>query len=369
MKSDSYIYKISNSISFYQEEEFQSKFTAQNSLINKYLLLILGIIYLLGFAKVFIGDSYLLMHMSSIYFSLLSRFFIFSYAIIYFILLHDIKNQKIATYFILFFYHALFLSYLVNIKLQKVNLFPLEFFGSFLIICCMILSLRHFMQTVLNSLIMLIIFALFEIYLLNFVNHMLLMKCSIYLALAVLFTLVHSFILEKRQYKQFIEQKIAEDRSSIDKLTGCMNRWRFDDIIAEWIAIANYNLSVFSIIVLDLDNFKIINDTYGHLVGDEVLSSFVSLINNEIREQDIFARWGGDEFILLLPLTESKQAAILAEHLREIVERHQFVNGLKITISFGVAQSSFFDNAYSLVQRADKLLYGAKKLGGNQVAV
>lgn len=121
------------------------------------------------------------------------------------------------------------------------------------------------------------------------------------------------------------------------------------------------------LVVIDLDDFKKINDTYGHQVGDNVLKEFTTLIQDNIRGEDIFARWGGEEFLLLLQHTTIENAMRKLEHVREKVASYTFKDAGHLTASFGVAWKEQNDNIHSLLQRADKALYQAKSRGKNKV--
>ena len=121
-----------------------------------------------------------------------------------------------------------------------------------------------------------------------------------------------------------------------------------------------------SIIYFDIDHFKQINDTYGHKKGDFILKEVSKIILQNIRKTDIFGRWGGEEFIIILPFTDLENALILAEKLRKKIEEHDF-DGINITISFGVTELKIDDNADTLINRADEALYKAKNKGRNRV--
>lgn len=156
--------------------------------------------------------------------------------------------------------------------------------------------------------------------------------------------------------------------STTDFLTGAYNRTKF-------IEYTNYELdkskryqSTFSVLLMDLDFFKKINDTYGHNFGDEVLQRISCLIKNEIRETDLLARWGGEEFICLLPNTNSSEAFIVAEKIRNRVSETPFPNNVKITLSIGVCERDLDDNTIDIInEKADLALYRAKREGRNKV--
>jgi diguanylate cyclase (GGDEF)-like protein len=124
-----------------------------------------------------------------------------------------------------------------------------------------------------------------------------------------------------------------------------------------------------AVVVLDLDNFKNINDAYGYQVGDEVLKEFSLLIQENIRAEDIFARWGGEEFLLLLKHTNVEEAEIIAQKICNLIDNHLFKDIGHLTSSLGLACISEKDTLHSVLFRADKALYDAKKSGKNNVVV
>lgn len=154
-----------------------------------------------------------------------------------------------------------------------------------------------------------------------------------------------------------------------DKLTGTYNRRKFDEIIeAEIKRAARYHTPL-SMLMLDIDYFKNLNDAFGHHVGDQVLQSFVRIIKAHLRASDSLARWGGDEIIILTPGIDLQKATLLAEKLRGLVEEHHFVNqsSTRVTISVGVAEFHAGESGEDLLRRADTALYQAKANGRNCV--
>lgn len=177
--------------------------------------------------------------------------------------------------------------------------------------------------------------------------------------------------------------------SIIDSMTGIFNRRHFMDLAQqEYQRSRRYNRPL-SIIMLDLDHFKAVNDDYGHLTGDQILQTIVSLCQDNLRESDIIGRYGGEEFIVLLPETQGQApptnkpepnhdqlqstAKDVAERLRQIVEKtsiHTAKGDVRITISLGVAELSESNESIdTLIDHADQALYAAKENGRNQVAV
>ena len=171
---------------------------------------------------------------------------------------------------------------------------------------------------------------------------------------------------------QDITERIhLEDRlkklAMIDSLTGIDNRYSINKELDIEIERAKRYDSTFACVMLDIDHFKSINDTYGHDVGDDVLREFTTVISKQIRQSDRFGRWGGEEFILLLPELNKKQAVIFIEKLRETIANHSFQNVSLITISCGVTIFNQDDTKKSVLKRADTALYQAKDEGRNKV--
>jgi len=162
---------------------------------------------------------------------------------------------------------------------------------------------------------------------------------------------------------------LAEKQAKTDSLTQCYNRKMFNELLSAEVKKADRHSHIFSLIIFDIDNFKLVNDTYGHLVGDEVLKQMASVVSDTLRESDVFARWGGEEFSILLPETDLEGAAVLAEKVRKTIASHDFGKPGKQTCSFGVAHYSHDISEYNLITNADNALYYIKNNGKNQVAM
>ncbi len=157
--------------------------------------------------------------------------------------------------------------------------------------------------------------------------------------------------------------------SEIDTLTGIYNKGKFNQLLeAELKKVKRYNRPL-GLIIFDIDHFKKINDTYGHQVGDYVLKTVANIVKNNIRNTDIFARWGGEEFVIIAPETDINGTKILAEKLRNAIEEYNFDTVGKVTASFGVTEAVPEDTTDSIVHRADEALYLAKEKGRNRVEI
>lgn len=154
-----------------------------------------------------------------------------------------------------------------------------------------------------------------------------------------------------------------------DTLTGACNRRHFHDVLPQELERAARYGHPLSVLMIDLDLFKSINDRYGHLTGDRVLQQVADCVRGELRKVDLLTRWGGEEFVVLLPDTASEQAMLLAERIRANLAARPVDGPGRITASIGVAQLATGDDWEQWLARADAALYRAKKAGRNRVEV
>lgn len=157
--------------------------------------------------------------------------------------------------------------------------------------------------------------------------------------------------------------------SMTDQLTQLANRLQLDQVLDQQVKLANRYGTLFSIILLDMDYFKQVNDSYGHLMGDKVLVQVAQTIMANTRGADIVGRWGGEEFLIIAPNTTTSSAALLAEKLRRILECIELPFAGRITASFGVTGFLQGDDPETLVARADAALYTAKNAGRNRIEI
>jgi diguanylate cyclase (GGDEF)-like protein/PAS domain S-box-containing protein len=162
------------------------------------------------------------------------------------------------------------------------------------------------------------------------------------------------------------ERRLREDAFK-DQLTGINNRRLFDTIIENEIEISEKRNKPLSMILLDLDNFKFVNDTYGHPVGDELLRQSAQTVSGIIRNSDIFVRYGGEEFVILMSQTSEDGAVLLAEKIRSALEEKNFPVAGRQTASFGVAVRMKGEPFEDWYKRLDEALYKAKRSGRNKV--
>ena len=172
-------------------------------------------------------------------------------------------------------------------------------------------------------------------------------------------------------FRDITERKLAEENlqrmASTDSLTGLFNRQYFETELSRSLALIKRYGTNISLVMLDIDHFKEVNDTYGHDVGDKVLVEFAKRSKNILRKPDILVRWGGEEFIIILPETDVTAAGEAAERLRQNIMSEPFFHVGKVTVSLGVTGILFSDTKDSLLRRLDHALYESKRLGRNRL--
>jgi diguanylate cyclase len=186
---------------------------------------------------------------------------------------------------------------------------------------------------------------------------------------------IFSSSMRQSLYKSSVALKEAytriEELAELDDLTGSFNRRCIMRILDDGIIHAHHTRAPFSIALIDLDWFKRINDAYGHPIGDEVLRTFAITVFANIRSNDRFGRYGGEEFLLVLPETSGDTAAGILDRLRAIIAEldwSAFSSGMRVTISAGVATLKPDETPDTFLARADSALYAAKARGRNRIA-
>ena len=192
------------------------------------------------------------------------------------------------------------------------------------------------------------------------------------------FSFIGSYInhLREKLVKTNVMLEHANERirqsAIMDDLTGAFNRSRMMEILQREKSLADRGRSPFTLCIFDLDNFKHVNDTYGHLAGDMVLRVLIREIRENIRDQDYIARYGGEEFVIILAYTEMEEAVACAERLKDLASKIKYPglpDDFSITISVGVTRYRPGESIDSLIGRADTALYLAKTGGKNRIAV
>jgi diguanylate cyclase (GGDEF)-like protein len=209
-------------------------------------------------------------------------------------------------------------------------------------------------------------------------SHLLMILVGLWIACAVSFPIATTLVLRGQlqesdtalallsQVNKALELEARElaGQAHIDPLTGVLNR---QGLRAALMSTSSLLAGPMSVIFLDIDHFKRINDTHGHDVGDQVLRKFATVIGSGLRSSDRLVRWGGEEFLIICPVTDVYQAGMVAESLRLSLHRQAWPAGLSVTASFGVAQHADNEDIGVVIKRADNELYGAKEAGRDRV--
>ncbi len=178
-------------------------------------------------------------------------------------------------------------------------------------------------------------------------------------------------LLQVHHMNQLLEKKNHELAllATTDELTKIWNRKKINDTLARELSLAKRNQYHFGLILIDIDLFKRINDTHGHQIGDEILVTLAQQLRLLARESDLVARWGGEEFLVICPLTSEEDLVQIAERLRQDISQLTFEHIDSLTVSIGIASHRQEEEASALLERADKALYQAKNTGRNRVVV
>jgi polar amino acid transport system substrate-binding protein len=181
-------------------------------------------------------------------------------------------------------------------------------------------------------------------------------------AVLFLFFISWLYLLKKEISRKNRKTKELQRLVTIDTLTSVCNRYMFDNTLDKEIALYRRHGLGLSLIFLDIDGFKDINDIYGHKVGDLMLKELATLVSQHIRASDTFCRWGGDEFIIILPNTTEIYAKKLSKNLDLLIKKNPFTHHVSLSCSFGVTQFREEDTHLSIMSRIDQLLYDSKKI-------
>lgn len=191
---------------------------------------------------------------------------------------------------------------------------------------------------------------------------------NIALALFAVLTISRHYEKSREEAFNFLAQRNSELEvlATTDPLTQLNNRSHLDEVLEQELNRAQRHQHELAVLILDTDHFKTLNDSYGHIVGDQVLKELSQVLLSHVRSSDILGRWGGEEFLVIAPDTDEDGAVELAEKIRIAVAEHRFTDEkLHLTVSIGCAAYSSEDTLITIIQRADNGLYQAKHDGRN----
>lgn len=344
------------------EREFFRHYIENSMKFLRPMVLFLGV-----FNMLFIIPDYYLVQNERILFILGARAVFLLLVVFLYLGLGRIKDYKKLAFVITFYEILAILTFLYIFNQYESPNFLIQAFGVMVIIICVFMIPNRWINMVFASVLVSVGFVGMSTYYSVNIPIPEFSAGIVYIVIVIFLCSIGGF---RNQYFRRIEFVYAREMlrlSTTDYLTGISNRARFDEELQRWIGQSKRYGVTFSIAIFDFDNFKVVNDTYGHLTGDRVIRETVELVKKNIREADFFARWGGEEFVLILPHTDLTDAAELANRIRSQIAEYNFKNVGRVTCSFGVAQFSPEEEMENVLQRADKNLYRAKREGKNRV--
>ena len=265
----------------------------------------------------------------------------------------------------------IFAIYILNLYNLKANEYALQFMSVMLFILVAFLIPNMWINCLITGIVIWGAYIIFSVMTEPAKATPSLFQRGLYLGICLFSCAIFIYGREKSRRRQFTSEKLLEFMTFTDRQTGIYNRNRFEHILGLWIK--NIRHDPFCLVFFDIDNFKAINDNFGHNTGDDVLTGITEVVSANIRDDDIFARWGGEEFVILFGSTGLEHATEFAERLRKAVETHPFEKAGTVTISAGVVQyrrgeaNAEIESPVSFVGRADAKMYEAKKAGRNKV--
>ncbi|MGE5627403.1 MAG: GGDEF domain-containing protein [Solirubrobacterales bacterium] len=345
------------------ENEFFNHYMTASLKYIRPIVLALGLLYMMFI----IPDYFIIKNPVSFRMILMNRLFFMILIVVLYIAVKKINNYSKLAYWITIYEIIGFLLF-INVLFQYENPnFFIQSFGLMVIILGIFLAPNKWINMLAASLTASITFFIASAFYFHEIKFMEYSAGIVYIIIVLILSSAASYKTNFYHRRQYLYSRELLLLSILDPLTCIYNRSKFNEELERWINHSRRYGTPFSVVIIDIDNFKIVNDTYGHLAGDKVIIDTVNIIKDAIRTTDVLARWGGEEFMLLLPETEKSQAVELSERLRILIENHDFEKIHHVTCSFGLVMFKEDYNADMLINIADDYLYKAKKSGKNKV--
>lgn len=322
-----------------------------------------GVIYML-FA---VSDCITVSGSSSLTIILLIRTVFLIVSVLLYTVMKKINHYSNLIYLITAYEMVFFISFIAIIY-EYGSIGLVSFFSIMAIVLAVYITPNRLMYSQIISVCFSLLFFLFYTNCIENIESGELLKLIEYNFLFIVFGNIQAYLTNFYRRKRFADSRELFRISVTDSLTDSYNRLKFDQELDRWYDYCTRYETPLSLVMFDIDEFKKVNDKFGHLAGDSVLKNTASLVRNTIRNTDIFARWGGDEFVILLPNTDSDQALELTERVRSGIRKIKYEKVEAVTCSFGLVSLHKNESTDSLLKRADKLLYQAKERGRDTVS-
>lgn len=294
------------------------------------------------------------------------RLIFLALSVIVYMAMSKIKNFANTFYIITAYEFTAVLAFLIIVN-QYETLTFLSFFSVIAMNAAIFIIPNKFINAQFVALFLNIAFFVFPAKHVYGIDSIILIKVILYDIMIITYCNIGFCLNNYYKRKQYADGLELLRLSITDSLTGIFNRAKFNEELKSWTDYFNRYENDISLVFFDIDNFKRVNDNYGHMAGDKVIQDIVLSIQNKIRSTDIFARWEGEEFVILLPNTSNDQAADMAERMRIEIEKITCSESEYITCSFGIVTLRKNESVESFIKRGDKLLYEAKGRGKNIV--
>jgi len=343
------------------ESDFMEYEKTASLTIVRFLVLLMGFV----FAMFTLSDYYFSGEEDYFLVSVALRCTAFFISISVFFLAGKFRNFSRTLLMITLAEFLVFIIYLLNLHRQNSHDPSLQFMSMMIFILTVFLIPNRWKNSMLAGSTVLIVYIFYCLMFQDSSESPSLVQRGIYLFICLVSCAIFIYGRESSERKHFAAEKLLEFMSITDRLTGIYNRGRFEYILGLWIK--NMRHDPFSLLLFDIDDFKKVNDTHGHSAGDQVLIGLSETVTASIRDDDVFARWGGEEFVILFGETPVERAKALAERILKTVGNKSFGNIGKVTVSIGVAQYNRGETITDFVNRADTKMYEAKQAGKNRV--
>jgi len=344
------------------EKEFLSYELKRNAKVIGPVIIIYGLVY---FMFVFF-DYFSIRNFQTFQFIFMVRLIFLAFSVMVYMKMRSFNNYVNMVYLITAYEFVAVLAFLMILNQYEALTF-LTFFSVVAMNAAIFITPNKLINAQFISLFLNIFFFVFPANHISGIDTAILIKVILYVLMIVTYCNIGFCLNNYYKRKQYADGVELLRLSNTDSLTGIFNRAKFDEEFKKWTNYCNTHENDISLVFFDIDNFKRVNDNYGHMAGDKVLKDIALSIQNKIRSTDIFARWGGEEFVILLPNTGNDQAAEMAERMRIAIEKIACSEWGNITCSFGIATMRKNESADSFIKRGDKLLYEAKRCGKNIV--
>lgn len=350
----------------FKDEELEKEFLECELKKNSNIIGLVSIIYGIMYLSFILFDYLSMGNTESFRFILIIRLLFMMLSAAVYLDCRSVTNKNIA-YLITAYEIFAAIAFLLILN-QYETLTFLSFLSLIAINCAIFIMPNRFIYVQTVVVVLNVLFFMFPARHIQNIDNAMLLKVILYDVMIIAFSSIGFCTANSCKRKQYADDLELLRLSVTDPLTGIYNRVKFNEELMKWTEYSRRYKTPLSLVFLDIDNFKRVNDSCGHMVGDMVIKEIVSSISSKIRNTDIFARWGGEEFVILLPGTGIDSAVDMAERMRADIQSSRYGEAGKITCSFGLAMLRDNEDSESFLQRGDSLLYEAKKCGKNRVA-